>query len=191
MSNRRTLKQDVKNAAKYSLSSDDIRRSLNNDVSILLYEDLANVDDIRSIFEPSNNVVLLYPDTQYNQGHWVALMYFPERSHIIYFDPYNLSIRKSLEYSRHLHNKPYILALPELLERFLLSSAGTRNNTLDLKTKHRMQVMTDNISTCGRHVISRIIHRDLSNEEYERYLVYDKLNPDEIVSLITVDTLPG
>ena len=178
-----TLKQDVKDAAKYSLSSDDIRRSLNNDVSILLYEDLANVDDIRHIFEPSNNVVLLYPDTQYNQGHWVALMYHPNRNHIIYFDPYNLSIRKSLEYSRHLHNKPYILALPELLERF--------PGTLDLKTKHRMQVMTDNISTCGRHVISRIIHRDLSNEEYERYLVYDKLSADEIVTLITVDTLPG
>ncbi len=188
MSNRRTLKQDVKDAAKYSLSSDDIRRSLNNDVSILLYEDLANVDDIRHIFEPSNNVVLLYPDTQYNQGHWVALMYHrthpsSPNGHIIYFDPYNLSIRKSLEYSRHLHNKPYILALPELLERF--------PGTLDLKTKHRMQVMTDNISTCGRMVICRIIHRDLSNEEYERYLVYDKLNADEIVTLITVDTLPG
>ena len=53
---------------------------------------------------------------------------------------------------------------------------------------HKLQKRSKSISTCGKHVINRILHRNLTIDEYNDLLqdVSKELNmtPDEIVNII-------
>ena len=53
---------------------------------------------------------------------------------------------------------------------------------------HHLQVMKDGVSTCGRHVISRIWHKNMTIDEYDKFINSFRnkgLNPDDVVSIIT------
>jgi hypothetical protein len=174
------LEDDVRKAESYALSDSDIRKHMHGDVSIWLYEQLALLPDIRHLFKESNNAMLLYPTTSAYSGHWVTLMFHPEKNTIIYYDPYALKF-DALKYSSI---SPIIVnTLPQLIARFKKEGGKFFMNSL------RMQKLEDGNNTCGRHCLVRMMLRGMSNKQYEDYLHFKKLKPDEIVTLITMDTI--
>ena len=66
------LNRTIAQAEKYSLSDDDIREYLKNDVNIVSYLDLPNVSRLQDRFTNSNNVVFHIPVGSQSAGHWTC-----------------------------------------------------------------------------------------------------------------------
>ena len=52
--------------------------------------------------------------------------------------------------------------------------------------KWSLQEMSDKVSTCGRQCAVRIRFSEWNNDKYHRFMQSKKLNPDEIVTLLTM-----
>ena len=165
-----------------ALSDDEIFNALSGHTRIFLYQDIMNAETIDDLFGPYDSVVLLY-EKEPKVGHWVGLLRRGDT--IEFFDSYGLFPESEKDYIDHkflkntgqLKNK-----LAKLLHDAWYLGYKVEYNDYDL------QVMKDGVSTCGRHVISRIWHKDMNIDEYNKFInSFKNLNPDDVVSIITRD----
>jgi len=82
-------------------------------------------------------------------------------------------------------------------ELFLLASDQKKNTLARLLydasykyvveyNNYRLQNRSGLIATCGRHVISRILLKDMNIDEYNRFLhSFPGLTPDDVVTIIS------
>jgi len=162
------------------ISNFDIERKLKGNTRIVYYEDLNNYENIIPLLDKGSLVILYTSKPDY--GHWTALVRTPEG--IEYFDPYGDNIEEAKKNTNPdflKETNQYNNRLAELLERASLFNNIHYNN-------HKLQKHSKSISTCGKHVISRIIHRNLPIDEYNQELMdlskVLKKTPDEIVNMI-------
>ena len=66
----------IKKSEDIDLSADDINRINNNNSNIIVYHNLSNYHNFRSMFGGKDCVILLY-ETKQNFGHWVCILEFP------------------------------------------------------------------------------------------------------------------
>ena len=140
---------------------------------------MSDIDDILV----NDSAVILYEKRPKN-GHWVCLVRYVDnesRPTIEFFDSYGLfpddekrHISKSfLKQSGQQYNK-----IAELLY-------NARHRYIIEFNDNRLQRWSPSISTCGRHVISRIVLKNLSNEEYNRFMKSFHLSPDDVATIIS------
>ena len=164
-----------------ALSDEDIFNALKGHTRIYLYKDIINATDIDDLFGPYDSVVLLY-EKEPKVGHWVGLL--RKNGIIEFFDSYGIFPDNEKRY----------------INRQFINLSGQRQNKLaqllyDAWKKyrveyndHHLQIMKDGVSTCGRHVISRIWHKNMTIDEYDKFINSFRnkgLNPDDVVSIIT------
>lgn len=172
----------VINLEKIPLSGDDLieisSKMGNSDVSWMLYDDLANINDISELFQGNiNTVFLLLQITHTNEvssvGHWVNIM-IDGNDNISYYDPYGLSINEDLIVTKE----------PDLLSRLLKGRRVEESTFRHQSFKHETQV-------CGRHCCLRSVFNFLNNKEYNDNVIQPLIvskqvkDPDVLVSLIT------
>lgn len=169
-------------AEKRALSGQEIVHFLNGDVTIVHYELLNTVYDIKQLFTTSNRVVLLLPVESRKQGHWISIIYFPSENFISIYDSYGMTLEQDIiasSYLIHHQSRKQQLALPHLLERF--------DGRYEVN-RERVQQLEDGINTCGRHAIIRLHHSHMKNSEYTQYIRGKvdkcKLNTDMLVTLM-------
>ena len=128
------------------------------------------------------SVVILYKSKP-DFGHWTALLKTPEG--IEYFDSYGNPIEGAKERidSRFLkQTNQYENILAELLYDAMLSGIPIHYN------QYKLQKRSKKISTCGKHVVVRILNRHLTIDEYERELKRiaraNNISIDELVNSI-------
>ena len=108
-----------------------------------------------------------------------------------FWDSYGLKVSEDKSYIekatliRLKEFKPY---LPQLIDQVLLHNIDVDYNTIDY------QSWTKNVNTCGRHICTRMLHDDKTEEEYYDYLTQymkDKnlSNFDEAVTNIIFNIL--
>lgn len=146
----------------YSLSDSDIRFLTNGRCKIETYDKIHSAPSIDSLFGDKDCIALLYQLKSKNYGHWTALIRDKENKIIYYFDPYGGMLDDPINHvnpmiAKELHANHNYLA--RLIER-----EGYRCDYSD----HPVQKLEEGINTCGRHVAARIIHDDLTNDEYVR-----------------------
>ena len=167
-----------------SLSDEEIFNALSGYTRIFLYKDIVGMKDINELFGPYDSVVLLY-EKEPNVGHWVGLIRNDDV--IEFFDSYGMFPESEKDY----------------IDQNFIESSGQRQNKLaqllfdawklGYKVEYNdyhLQVMKDGISTCGRHVISRIWNKHMNIDEYNKFINSFRnkgLNPDDVVSIITQD----
>ena len=174
-----SLLNKIAQAEKYSLTDEDISRYLDGDVNIIRYEDLAVMYDLEELFFKSPNVILHIPIESSKSGHWVAL--FQQGNSVRYFCPYGLSPRENIEYSQWLmHN--------EDKNQFSLVYLIKKYKGHFSYSPYKIQELKFAVNTCGRHCISRLLHKEMGDLEYFKYITslkrYRNLNADEVVSLV-------
>jgi hypothetical protein len=175
-----TLVDFIKEKAAKSTTDVAIRDALNDDVEIVLYTDLEKVKKITDLFTKTNNIVLLFPVDSRNSGHYVALLYYPDMNAMSVFDPYGMSIFEDIQYATYLRKVDQ--RTRESLPR-LIQESGLRVNI----NKIPFQELDDDIQTCAHHVVARILFRDIyHHSEYKKFMKYKSLNPDEIVTLMSL-----
>jgi hypothetical protein len=163
------------------VSGNDIKRKLKNSVKVITYKDLLNYPTIESALEPNGRLVILYEQLP-NIGHWVCLYWGPsdddEFGTIYFFDSYGIKPDDEQHWidvefrQKNWQDRRY---LSQLLAE---TPAEIEYNEYPLQGKG------DNIGTCGKWVIARLMMPYMNVQEFG-----DLWTPDEGPSAYNSDTL--
>jgi hypothetical protein len=161
------------------LSGDDILRITDNKCHILTYSDLENVQDLNTLFNPFNAVILLY-ETKKNFGHWVSLLKINENT-IEFFDPYGLAPDEELkiieETTRNINGK----IVPHLTQLI------NESNYKLIYNKQQIQKFLEHVNTCGRYCATRVRFSDVPLRKFIDFLTKNKYyDADFFVSALTL-----
>ena len=160
---------------KIALSNGDIYKLLDGKCNILTYPELTKYDDIDSAMGKYKALVLLYLSKQ-NYGHWICV--FQRNNNTIeFFDPYGFFPDDELqfipEHFREVSGQKY----PHLT--YLLAKCKYQkieyNNT-------RLQKLENNVNTCGRWCVVRLMLRNISIEKFVKKF---KIDGDSKVTKLT------
>ena len=176
------LNRTLQLAERYSLSDDDIREYLNDDVNIVSYLDLPNINRLQDLFKTSDNLVIHIPVQSQSAGHWVCA--YMSGNTFNYFCPYAMTIHENITkspYLMHTEDKNDY-ALVYLVKQFVKEGGKVIQNPF------KVQQLKSGTNTCGRHIVARLLHKQMNNRQYYDYITSlvksKKLTPDELVSLV-------
>lgn len=173
-------KSKNKKSIKYSLSNFDIFNLLEGKCNVMTYPELTQYDNIDDAMGLYDAVVLLY-ETQQNFGHWTLFFKYDDNDNetIEFFDPYGLFPDDELEYVPMNFRKIEGEYYPYLT--YLLY----KSNYDIVYNNHRLQEKKNDINSCGRHVVTRLIFRDLDIDDYFKLIKKTGLSSDQFVLYIT------
>lgn len=176
---------------KYPSMSHLLRESISGDeisylvsipnLPIITYKELMmmNSRDWDRIINKYGLLVLLYQSSP-SYGHWTVIIKNKSshgRISYQFFDSYGIIPDDELKW----HNM-YTNLFSNRLSELLSTSKGSV-----YYNQYRYQGKPP-IATCGKHVIVRILHSNMTTEEYNKYIMYtcekNKLSPDELVCII-------
>jgi hypothetical protein len=187
---------NYKQSESLELSNEDIYKVVGS-VNIIPYPDFQKYQSLHQCFGNKDKIVIFFETTSSTVGHWQCMMKSTHQSSngvkimFHFWDSYGLAPSKDKSYIekatliRLKEFKPY---LPQLIDDVLLHNIDVDYNTIDY------QSWTKNVNTCGRHICTRMLHNDKSEDEYYDYLTQymkDKnlSNFDEAVTNIIFNIL--
>lgn len=135
-----------------AFSDSELTKLCDDQVSIVPYDELYDMEHIDEAFDGKPAIALLYL-TGKNFGHWVAVI--NHKDNIEVFNPYGLKIDEDLNYIspkwRHKshQDEKHLTRLLKNQEKPVIYN--------DIK----LQRVKENIATCGRWVGTRIVCRDM------------------------------
>lgn len=167
---------------KVSLSNHDIYNLLDGKTNILTYPELMEYENISDVLRPYNSCAILYM-TSDNYGHWCALTKNDEK--ICFFDPYggkNLPDQELKSIPQNFRNESG-QTYPHLTYLLYKSNSPIEYN------EHKYQKLADDVNTCGRHVVCRLLHKNLNSDQYYDMMrdlaKKNNMTYDEVVTKIT------
>jgi hypothetical protein len=186
---------------EYSLTPADILKSLPYDVQIIPYNTIVNFDSIDDMLYPNDACVIFYETNRKGRsaiGHWTCIVRSPTSLSIlkknakkargedltgsvsvVYFNSYGTFVDDEKQYIDPKHQE-IIGQLDNTLSRLLYMTGGNMEYN-ELK----LQQCKQGINTCGRHVLCKILSKDLTLEQYQDFMKLDGSTPDEKVVVIT------
>jgi hypothetical protein len=170
-----------KQAEAYPLSDDDIRGLLGGNIQITPYSKLKEVQNINELFDNRGRAIIFYPQQSENSGHWTAMI--KDGRQIEFFDPYGEPpdaqkdgiSKNQLEKMRMEH--------PDLTR--LLEDSGCHV----VFNKVQLQKIANDVQTCGRHCVCRLLYYKLSIGKYRQMIQKSGMTPDEFVVAKTYNNL--
>ena len=173
------------NQISYSLSDDDIRNYLDDQIKVIPYSDIQRYTNTRhgiyQLLEPFGRIVILYKtngDGFQSSGHWCCLFRNRQRHEIEFFDSYGMLPDDQLEQGDELKNfagqNHYYLTR-------LLADASEKI----IYNHFKLQRYAPNINTCGRWCLLRLLNGDLSLEEFKKLLDANKSKGISYDQLVT------
>jgi hypothetical protein len=173
------------------ITDEDIKNFLGTTKHIIKYSELEKYNnDIDKLLPKIYSYKILLLESEINNGHWVLISKYKDKDKIIieYFDSYGNSPLGLLKFNKSFINN--MLGQKNIFINKLLENAENKKYMI-IYNKKRFQKINPNISTCGRHIICRLIALKslfYSLIEYQDYIKTncDKLNlsPDEFVCVI-------
>lgn len=173
--------EEVKN---YSLSDADIEEVIPDDTVIFKYPELKNVKDINEIFDDHGRAIMLFLTNSDTSGHWTAFL--KKGRTIEFFDPYGVKPDDQKKWLSK--DKLEELGQEEDYLTRLLNKAKKDGYKI-IYNKYPFQIDRGDINTCGRHILTRLMLKNLSLPNYKKLILSSKVSPDEFVSLFTNDFL--
>jgi hypothetical protein len=148
---------------KYKPTTDEqLLKAVNT--NIIRHEDLWKYKNINQIIK-NNACIIFYNNTAGQVGHWVCIT---KRGNLIeFFD----------SYGRNVDNPRYIHGRPPYLKNLLFNSPYRI-------TYNPYDFQKGKTSTCGRHVVTRILFKDYPLQQYKNFM--ENINDDDLVSFITL-----
>jgi hypothetical protein len=167
----------LKQLKEYSLSDSDIKDIIGK-TNIITYPELKGLNHIDEVFKRGKNgietAIILYLTENEKTGHWIGLI---KRGNTIeIYDPYG---NKSNEIGEMLGGVMSYKQDPYLLKN-MIKNAGYKL----IENKKKVQPVSQNINTCGRHTAMRIMFGFLPLKEYN-----EKMNDIVKKNNISIDDL--
>ena len=135
----------------YMVSSDDLKNVLGDDLKIINFNDLKNYKTIYELLPKEKDYCVIFYTDDYKNGcmvgHWTCLMRY--KKHFEFFDSYGLTVSQELKFISPDKKKRFGEDT-DYLEKLL--------NPVDHNYNHYdYQKWDDNVTTCGRWVILRLM----------------------------------
>jgi len=171
----------MEDAEAYSLSDTDIRKLLGSGIKITTYPDLHKVQQIDELFDNRGRAILFVPQQNEQQGHWTCLI--KRGREIEFFDPYGeppdtqKDTISDAQLEKMRMNEP------------LLHDLLVNNPYKIIYNKVQLQKLENDVNTCGRHVVSRLLFCRQPVASYRERIRKSGLHPDEFVVKLTYDEL--
>lgn len=163
------------------LSGEDIKKLLKGKVKIIEYPELSNYNSIEELLNPYGQVVILY-ESKPNYGHWTTLFKYPNRSGVEFFDPYGIKIDDEFNYI----SDKYRIELNEDVP-YLSNLLYNYDGPIEYND-YKFQKFAENIDTCGRWVVLRLVLKKKSLEEFEDLFINGpkemKIDRDKLVTYL-------
>ena len=123
--------------------------------------------------------ILFIPVESINNGHYGSL--WMTNNILYYFCSYGYSIMKDVSKSMYLNETPQNDEdyLNNLINKFIGKGGKIQINHT------RYQGMNDDISTCARYCIIRLLKKDLNHDQFKSWFMFKNIKPDELISLLT------
>lgn len=165
----------------YALSDGDIRRLLGSGIKITTAPDLEKYTHINELFDSKGRAIIFYPQTDETTGHWTCML--KRGKTIEFFDPYG----EPPDFQKDSIPKP-------LLERMKMTEPKLAELLLDsgyklIYNKEQIQELADDVQTCGRHCVVRLLFSRLPIQKYRQHIKRTGMTPDEFVVKLTRDEL--
>ena len=155
--------EDIEENIEEPLGDDDLRRYL-PDALILKYSKLARYKSIDELLPGQMNYcILLYEDSP-NKGHWVCVSKYDNT--VEFFDSYGGAPDTQLNWNAEIINQK-LNQKPFLTNLFDSSTYDIIYNPIDYQGDH------DDINTCGRHCVFRILNLIQKGKTLKKY--YDMM----------------
>lgn len=167
----------------YSLSGADLLKFMNNKAKIITYPSVENHESILDLLQPYDVVFILY-ETKPKYGHWTVL--FRVNNTINFFDSYNYQPDEQFTFISKDFRKQNDM-LHSSLTKLLLKA---QDEGFEVHyNNYKIQSESKDITTCGRHCLFRVVHKNLDIDTYFNMLQHVKkctnLSFDEIVTIMT------
>ncbi len=170
-----------------ALSDKHIFNILGGKNNLVLYPDLIKYSSIDEVLGPNGMCVLLF-EAKKNYGHWCCLWKLDENT-VSFFNSYGGFPDDSLKFiPEHFaeisnQNYPYLSILLD-------------KSPYELTYNERQyQKKGKGINTCGRHCSVRLICRHMDDDQYNEFIKFFtkrySINPDELVTLLTMNPKEG
>jgi len=167
----------VKDLAKKSLSDSNIMTLIKGKARIISYPNLTKFNNLDDLMGKYNAVVILY-ETKKKFGHW-TLLFKLNHDTVEFFDSYSMLPDDELKFIPHNFRMSNNELLPHLT--YLLYSSGYQVEYNDYPLQNKKQ----GVNTCGRHVATRLLHRNLNIDEYVKMIERTGMDTDDFVTLFT------
>ena len=175
---------------QYEQTNTDIKKILGKRINIIPYPELKKYSSFDSCFQNNGCFVLFFETTNSSTGHWQCVFKTSDDSYQ-FWDSYGLKPSGDKNYIQKNilveldEIKPY---LPNLINYELKNGSNVIFNANDY------QSWKNDVSTCGRHVCSRLLYKNLNEKQYynflKKYMADNKLNSfDEAVVNITYNII--
>ena len=173
-----SIKNNLKEVEAYPLSDALIRKYLPQS-RILKYSQFKNFKSLDQIIPNNKDYVIILYETSPNSGHWCCIMNF--NNNYEYFDAYGKEPSQPLTWNKPEINMMLGQSKPYL--DYLINS----NNKDTFYNDIEYQSTKDDINTCGRHCIFRIlcmIKKDFNLKQYYKFMKQLKNKSNEQYDII-------
>lgn len=134
----------MKKKLAYSLSDDDLRSILGDDLRIIKYADLDNFKSLNELLPHNNSYLVILIESELNSGHWCAISF---RDNVFtMFDSYGCDLRTELDFISRAKN--YILGNTKKEMTDLIKN--TSDCCSVVYNKERLQSKNSGVATCGK-----------------------------------------
>jgi hypothetical protein len=168
-------------AKSYALSDGDIRQLLGSGIKITTYPDLEKMTHIDQMFDKMGRAILFVPQQNEQSGHWCCLM--KKGKTIEFFDPYGEPPEAQKDTLDNAHLAKMRMDEP------LLADLLTDNPYKVIFNKKQLQELKNDVNTCGRHCVARLLYHKYPIEKYRQVIERSRMPPDEFVVKLTYDEL--
>lgn len=180
---------EVKKSKRYPLSNTDINALLPG-VPISTYARFGDAPPLDTVLDAHGRGIVLFVKSMEGgvmNGHWLAIVARSD-STVLLFDPYGG--RTDPWGLDHGFVDGGAAELSELGEsRPLLAPYFERRGYKPVYNTTRLQVMSSDIGTCGRHCVVRLWRANTGDAEYKEWITGFGVKPDEVVTRLTDDAL--
>lgn len=151
---------------KKLFSFEDIKKYIGpentNSIIFITEDQLKHYHSLDQLISHGPCVILLAPPHAFT-GHFICLL--PFHDHIEHFDSYGYSVLKEIQFTQN-----------PILQQILNTS-----HKKIIENKKRYQTMREDINTCGRWVVIRLLLQHYTLDEFDKLVSqYKPLSYDEI-----------
>ena len=139
-------------------------------------------------------IIILFETVDHNNGHWTSLMKYPNKhgeTVLEFFDSYGNTPKGVYNFNTSRKNK-YLDQDKNYLSILIKNYIKLKPKTIFVYNKYQFQSYNEDIATCGRWVIYRILSLTNKNMRLKTFtnfyqklkLLFENETNDELVSLI-------
>ena len=155
----------MREAEKLNLSGKDILTITKGKCKVMLYEELEQYNTIEDAMGEHGAIALLYQEQKFF-GHWACVL--DQGNYIEIYDSYGVPVDDELKFSEFNMRKHEGTIQPHLT--VLLNKSGRKV----IHNSRKLQLLRQNVNTCGRYCALRILMRDLPMDKFNKFIGENK-----------------